>query len=65
MRINDTQLSEGTVDQVFDRFITLENADKLDTAGLGLSFVKDTVKSMGGRVTAKVADGVFMLTIAL
>ena len=62
---NDTQLSEGTVDQVFDRFITLENADKLDTAGLGLSFVKDTVKSMGGRVTAKVADGVFMLTIAL
>ena len=62
---NDTQLPEGTVDQVFDRFITLENADNYDTAGLGLSYVKDTVKSMGGRVSAKVSDGVFMLTIAL
>ena len=62
---NDTQLPEGTVDQVFDRFITLENADNYDTAGLGLSYVKDTVKSMGGRLSAKVSDGVFMLTIAL
>ena len=62
---NDTELPSGAIDMIFDRFVTLDNADKLDTSGLGLAFVKDTVKSMDGRVNAVVKDGRFVLTIAL
>ena len=65
VQTNDTQLPAGSLDIIFDRFVTLDNADTSDTAGLGLSFVKDTVKAMGGRVGAEVKDGEFNLTIAL
>lgn len=65
IQTNDTQLPAGSLDIIFDRFVTLDNADTSDTAGLGLSFVKDTVKAMGGRVGAEVKDGEFNLTIAL
>ena len=61
---NDAELSDGSVDRVFDRFTTLENA-AADSVGLGLSAVKDTVRQHNGRATAKVADGIFILTIAL
>ncbi len=65
IQTNDTDLPSGSLDIVFDRFVTLDNADTLDTAGLGLSFVKDAVRSMDGRVKAEVTNGEFILTIAL
>ena len=61
---NDTDLADGPADQVFDRFTRLSNADGVDGNGLGLSFVKETVKSLNGRLSASVANGVFTLKIA-
>ena len=62
---NDTDLSNGSVDEIFDRFTTLGNAKDKNTTGLGLSYVKDIVKAHNGRVSAKVANGIFTLEIAL
>lgn len=62
---NDTTLPDGTVDQVFDRFTTLENAIGKDSIGLGLSYVKQTVTAYNGRASAKVSNGVFTLKIDL
>ncbi len=62
---NDTGLPSGPADQVFDRFTVLSNAEGKDTVGLGLSNVKDIVKAHNGRVSAKVGEGMFTLTIAL
>jgi len=61
---NDTDLPDGSVDQVFDRFTTLANASEEDL-GMGLAYVKDIVKAHKGRVTAAVANGTFTLRIAL
>lgn len=61
---NDTDLKNGTIEQVFDRFIVLENADD-KSVGLGLSHVRDTVWKLNGRISAKVTDGRFVLTITL
>ena len=62
---NDSDLPAGDADQVFDRFTTLKNASS-EEAGLGLSYVKDAVKSMDGRVSARVLeDGTFLLQIGL
>lgn len=61
---NDTDLPEGSVDQAFDRFTTLENADG-GTAGLGLAYVRELVLAQHGRVNAQVQDGAFRLRIAL
>ena len=65
LQTNDTDLSNGSVDEIFDRFTTLGNAKDKNTAGLGLSYVKDIVKAHNGRVSAKVANGIFTLEIAL
>ena len=62
---NDTDLPNGSIDQIFDRFTTLANAKDKNTAGLGLSYVKDIVKAHNGRVSAKVANGIFTVEIAL
>ena len=62
---NDTDLPNGSVDQIFDRFTTLANAKDKNTAGLGLSYVKDIVKAHNGRVSAKVVNGIFTVEIAL
>lgn len=62
---NDTVLKDGSCDQVFDRFTMLENAKGTDGIGLGLSYVKQTVLAHDGRVSAKVADGRFILQVAL
>ncbi len=59
---NDAALSDGPADQVFDRFTTLENSDG---TGLGLSYVKDTVKALKGRISANVSDGIFTLRIVM
>lgn len=62
---NDTDLPDGPADQVFDRFTRLSNADGIDGNGLGLSFVKEVVKSLNGRLNASVSGGVFTLRITL
>ena len=62
---NDTNLPDGTVDQVFDRFTRLDNAKDIPGAGLGLSHVKEIVKAHNGRASAKVEYGVFTLRISL
>lgn len=61
---NDTSLPDGPADQVFDHFTVLENA-KEGSAGLGLSYVKEMVKALNGRASARVADGVFTLRITI
>ena len=61
---NDTGLPDGAVDQCFDRFTTLSNASE-DSAGLGLAVVRDVVRSMGGRVSARVENGSFLLRLDL
>ena len=62
---NDTDLPEGAVDQIFDRFITLENATDPEHVGLGLAYVKDAVRALDGRVSARVEGGTFVLRIDL
>ena len=63
LQANDTDLPNGSIDQIFDRFTTLSNAK--DTDGLGLSYVKDIAKAHNGRVSAKVNNHQFLLEIAL
>ncbi len=62
---NDTDLPDGSADQVFDRFTRLKNAENVPGAGLGLSYVKDMVKQQDGRVTAGVENGRFIVSISL
>ena len=61
---NDTDLPNGQINQIFDRFTVLDNA-KEDSAGLGLSYVKEAVKAHNGRVYAEVADKTFTLRVTL
>ena len=61
---NGTALTDGSYDNVFDRFTTLDNAPD-DAAGLGLAAVKEIVRSHDGRASARVANGVFTVRIAL
>lgn len=60
---NGTDLPDGAVQQAFDRFTRLPNAEGVPGAGLGLAFVKDVVRAMDGRVEAEVTGGVFTLRI--
>ena len=62
---NDCTLPDGPCDNVFDRFIRLANAEDKPGAGLGLPFVKDAIRQLGGRVSARVEDGCFVLTLSL
>ena len=61
---NDTKLPDGPVNQIFDRFTTLENK-KENSAGLGLSYVKEIVKAHNGRISATVFGGIFSIRITL
>lgn len=61
---NDTTLPDGDANRVFDRFTVLDNAKK-DSAGLGLSYVKEIIKAHNGRAEASVTGGVFTLRITL
>lgn len=63
--INDTNLAEGSVDQVFDRFTRLDNARDVPGVGLGLAHVKEIVRAHNGRASAKVEDGRFILRVSL
>ena len=62
---NDTDLPPKSVEQVFDRFTRLDNAEGVPGAGLGLSHVKEIVRAHNGRISAKVADGVFSVRVSL
>ncbi len=62
---NDTDLPDGSVDQVFDRFTRLDNAKDADGMGLGLSRVREIAKAHNGRVKASVTGGIFTLTVNL
>lgn len=61
---NDAKISDGPVNQIFDRFTALENK-KENSAGLGLSYVKEIVKAHNGRISATVFGGIFSLRITL
>ena len=62
---NDAALPGGSIDQVFDRFTRLSNAEGVPGAGLGLSHVKEIAQAHNGRVSAKAADGAFILRVTL
>ena len=62
---NDTTLPDGDVQEIFDRFTRLENAKNAEGAGLGLSYVKDWVLSLAGRIDARVEDGIILIRITL
>ncbi len=61
---NDTDLPDGPLNQVFDRFTVLENA-KEGGAGLGLSYVKEVVKTHNGRASASASGGIFTIRVTL
>ena len=65
VQTNDTDLPDGSCDQIFDRFTRLDNASDKEGAGLGLSYVKDIVKAHNGRISADVSKGIFKITIDL
>lgn len=58
---NDTELPDGGCDEIFDRFTTLNNSKGKGGAGLGLSYLKDVVKSADGRVSAAVKNGIITI----
>ena len=62
---NDSALPDGSVDQVFDRFTRLSNAKGVPGVGLGLSHVKEIAQAHNGRVSAKAAEGEFILRVTL
>lgn len=62
---NDTDLPKGSADQVFDRFTRLENARGKQGAGLGLAGVKEIAKIHNARLSAKVSEGIFTVSMSL
>ena len=62
---NDTNLPDGSLDQIFDRFTRLDNAQGIPGAGLGLSHVKEIVQAHNGRAGARAVNGEFILRINL
>ena len=62
---NDADLPDGSVEIAFDRFVRLQNSGDLPGDGLGLTFVRDTVREAGGRVAAECKDGEFSVRVTL
>ena len=62
---NDAKLPDGNYDQIFDRFTMLENAEGTSGTGLGLAYVKDTVRASNGRLSAAVRNGTMTISIDL
>ena len=62
---NDTTLPDGDYPQAFDRFTRLENAEGVEGAGLGLSYVREKVLELNGRVHATAKDGRFTVRLSI
>ena len=56
-----TSLDVTTVQKIFDRYFTVENAKK--STGLGLSISKQLVELNGGEISAKYVDGYLIIQI--
>lgn len=54
-------LDETTVQKIFDRYFTVENAKK--SSGIGLSIAKQLVELNGGNISAKYLDGYLFIEI--
>lgn len=58
---HSSRLGRVQVEQLFERFYTVENARK--STGLGLSIAKTLVEQMGGRITAEYQEGRLVIAI--
>ena len=56
-------LSASDVEQLFDRFYTVETAHH--STGLGLSIARTLIDRMGGTITADYSDGILSITVLL
>lgn len=57
------ELDETTVQKIFDRYFTVENAQQ--STGIGLSIAKQLVELNGGNIVAKYAKGNLIIEIRL
>lgn len=62
---NDALLPAGNYEQAFDRFTRLSNAEGIPGSGLGLAFVKEGVRTLKGRASARAEAGKFILQLSL
>lgn len=63
--VNDALLPDGNYENAFDRFTRLSNAEGIPGAGLGLAFVRDAVRTVKGRASARAEAGKFILQLSL
>lgn len=55
------QLDSTSLEKMFDRYYTVENAKKSN--GIGLSIAKQLVEFLGGKIISKYTNGFFIITI--
>lgn len=64
--INDSSdIPQGQLDMVFERFFKLDNAKDKPGTGIGLSIVKEIVEKHNGRIFAEGRDNNFIIKIEL
>jgi len=55
------QLDSTSLEKMFDRYYTVENAKRSN--GIGLSIAKQLVEFLGGKIISKYTNGFFIITI--
>lgn len=60
---NGTDLPDRNAEEVYDRFVRLENAEGILGDGLGLSYVREIVRGHDGRCSAAVENGIFTAAV--